>query len=90
MPTYLFEIRPQLLTAHRAHFRTKHREIFPGNELSVMTNVAGNAMLVKVNSDKPLAEIIPNGLAPAAQYTLEEARALLQTPAWRPVINLPG
>lgn len=83
MPTYFFEIRPQLLTAHRAHLKAKHQTQRPGNELAVIPNVAGDALLVKVNCDEPLTEIIPQGLTPHATYDLEQARALLQTVEWK-------
>ena len=87
MPTLFFEIRPQLLNAHKTHFKAKHQQNLPGNELAIISNVAGDAVLVKVNCDEPLDQIIPQGLTPAAIYTLDEARALLQTAEWR--IELP-
>lgn len=83
MPTYFFEIRPQLLTAHRQHFKAKHQTQRPGNELAIFTNVAGDALLVKVNCDEPFDQIVPQGLTPHATYNLEQAKALLQTPEWR-------
>lgn len=82
MPTYFFEIRPQLLTAHRQHFKDKHNQNRPGNELAVIPNVAEDSYLVKVNCDEPLEDIIPQGLTPHATYDLDQARVLLQTPEW--------
>ncbi len=83
MATYFFEIRPQLIQAHRAHFKAKHQVNRPGNELAVIRNVAGDAVLVKVNSDEQIGDILPPGLIPSVIYTAEEARELLKTPEWR-------
>ena len=84
MYTYFFEIRPNLLDAYKAHFKQKHQVQRPGNELSVIPNVANTSVLVKVNSEETLQEILPNGLTPYATLTLEEARVLLRTSEWNP------
>ena len=83
MPTLFYEIRPSLIQAHRAHFLAKHQQNMPGNELAVISNVAGDAVLVKVNCDEPISEVLPQGLTPTATYTLEDARTLLQTAEWQ-------
>jgi hypothetical protein len=83
MSTLFYEIRPSLIQAHHTHFLAKHQQNMPGNSLAVISNVAGDAVLVKVNCNEQPDEVLPQGLAPTATYNIEDVRLLLQTPAWR-------
>jgi hypothetical protein len=83
MPTTYFIRTPLPLdSAAQLHFADRHRE-GTGNQLSILNNGAGTECLVKVTSDRVLAEVLPDGFTPTDVIEgVEAARVLLADPAW--------
>jgi hypothetical protein len=79
MQTNFYRTDAPLSDEHRAYFTACHQEHFPGNQLAVMSNVAGDQCLVKCCGDMDM----PAGFTLYEVLTLEQARALLATPEWQ-------
>ena len=79
--TYIHTSAP-LAIPHLALFAYYHRAA-TSNELSIITNRAGDECLVKLTSNVPIEHALPDGFVPLALYDdLNVVRELLQTPAW--------
>ncbi len=82
MPTYFIRTPLPLDATVRAVFAQHHAEK-TGNQLAVMTNVAGTECLVKVTCDHPVGEVLPDGFVPTQVIDdIDEARVLLESAPW--------
>ncbi len=65
-------------------FLTCHQEHFKGNLLSIRKNVENTECIIKCCGEMD----IPSGMFVSNTYTLEQVKAVLQTPQWQH--SLPG